>query len=109
MWMTVFITKHSTMILMSWLGVLLILAWIFPTAGLRLGIAFLLLSFLIASFVVLEKHKKAYQTGKITRGIFIRNAALEVSGTFVIMLLAGLLARSAAEVATQQIGDGFIR
>ena len=107
--MTTFITKHSTAILLSGLLILLILARVFPTLGLRLGITFLLLSFLIASLVVLEKHKKAYRKGEITRGVFIRNAVLEISGTFVIMLLAGLLARSAAEVATQQIANDIIR
>jgi hypothetical protein len=107
--MTTFITKHSTIILMSGLVILLILAWVFPAAGLKLGITFLLLSFLIASFVVLDKHKKVYSKRQITRGIFIRNAALEISGIFVIMLLAGLLSRYAAGIATQQIGNGIIQ
>lgn len=107
--MTAFFTKHSTVILMSGLVILLILAWIFPSAGLKLGITFLLLSFLIASLAVLEKHKKAYVKGEITRGVFIRNAVLEISGGFIIMILAGLLGRSAAEIATQQIGNDIIR
>lgn len=107
--MTAFITKHSTIVLMSGLLTLLILAWVFPSAGLRLGIAFLLLSFLIASLVVLEKHKKAYRGEAITRNVFIRNGALEISGTFLVMLLAGLLGRSAAEVLTQQIENDPVR
>jgi hypothetical protein len=107
--MTAFITKHSTLILMSLLLTLLVLAWVFPSAGLKLGILFLLLSFLIASLVALEKHKKAYRKGEIPRGVFIRNAVLEISGAFTIMLLAGLLGRYAAEVATQQIGDDLLR
>lgn len=107
--MTAFLTKHSTAILLSGLVILLTLAWIFPTFGLRLGIAFLLLSFLIASLALLEKHKKSYRKGEVSRGVFIRNAALEIGGTFTIMVLAGLLARSAAEVTTQQIGNGLIR
>jgi hypothetical protein len=109
MWMTALFTKHSTIFLMTGLVILLILAWVFPTAGLRLGIAFLLLSFLIASLVVLENHKKAYRKGEISRGVFIRNAALEISGAFIIMLLAALLSRSAAEAVTQQIGNELIR
>jgi hypothetical protein len=109
MWMTAFITKHSTAILLSGLLILLILARVFPISGLRLGITFLLLSFLIASLAVLEKHKKAYRKGEISRGVFIRNAVLEISGTFVIMLLAGLLGRSAAGMVTQQIGNDLIR
>jgi hypothetical protein len=107
--MIAFLTKHSTIILLSGLVILLLLAWVFPAAGLKLGITFLLLSFLIASLVVLEKHRKAYTREAIARNVFIRNAALEVSGTFLVMLLAGLLGRSAAEVATQQIGNDLIR
>jgi hypothetical protein len=107
--MTAFFTKYSTIILLSGLAILLTLAWIFPTFGLRLGIAFLLLSFLIASLALLEKHKKSYRKGDISRGIFIRNAALEISGTFTIMVLAGLLSRSAAEAVTQAIGNELVR
>ena len=107
--MAAFITKHSTIILMSGLMSLLLLTWIFPAAGLKLGIAFLVLSFLIASLVVLEKHKKAYRKRAINRSVFIRNGVLEISGTFLIMLLAGLLGRYSAEVVTQQIGNDLIR
>ena len=107
--MTTFFKNHSTIVLISLLLLLLVLAWIFPSAGLRLGITFLLLSFIIASLAVLEKHKKAYQKGELARGVFIRNAVLEISGTFLIMLLAGLLGRYAAEVTTQQIGNDLLQ
>ena len=107
--MTAYLTKHSTIVLMSGLVILLLLAWIFPAAGLKLGIAFLVLSFLIASLVVLEKHKKAYRKKEITRNVFILNAVLELSGTFLVMLLAGLLGRYSAEVVTQQIEHVLLR
>ena len=107
--MTAFLTKHSTIVLMSGLVILLVLARIFPSAGLKLGISFLVLSFLTASLVVLEKHKKAYRKQEITRNVFIRNAALEISGTFLVMLSAGLLGRYSAEVATQQIEHLLMR
>lgn len=107
--MRTFIAKHSTVILLSGLLILLILARVFPTLGLKLGITFLILSFLIASLVVLEKHKKGYRNRTMTRSVFIRNAALEISGTFVVMLLAALASRSIAEVATQQVANDIIR
>ena len=107
--MAAFITKHSTIVLMSGLMSLLLLACIFPGAGLKLGIAFLVLSFLIGSLVVLEKHKQAYRRRAINRSVFIRNGVLEISGTFLVMLLAGLLGRYSAEVVTQQIGNELIR
>ena len=107
--MTAFLTKHSTIVLISGLMILLTLAWVFPALGLKLGIGFLLLSFLIASLVVLEKHKKAYRKEAIHRNVFIRNAVLEISGTYLVMLLAGLAGRYSAEIATQQIGHDLIR
>ena len=107
--MIAFIRKYSTVLLVSSLFTLLILAWLFPASGLKLGIAFLLLSFLIASIVVMEKHQKALHKEEIRRSVFIRNATLEVSGTFLVMLLAGLLGRYAAEVTTQQIEHDLLR
>ena len=107
--MIAFLKKHSTIILLSGLVILLILAWVFPAAGLNLGITFLLLSFLVASLVVLEKHAKACRQEAISRIVFIRNGVLEISGTFLVMLLAGLLGRYAAEVATQQIEHDLMR
>jgi len=107
--MVTFLRKHSTILLISGLLTLLLLAWVFPASGLKLGIGFLLLSFLVASVAVLEKHQKAFRNGELRRGVFIRNATLEVSGTFLVMLLAGLLGRYAAEVATQQIEQDLLR
>jgi hypothetical protein len=107
--MTAFCRKYSTIILILLLVTLLVLARLFPSAGLKLGIVFLLISFFIASLAVLEKHKEAYRLGSITRGVFIRNAALEITGAGLAMALAGLLGRYAAQVATQQIGDDLIR
>ena len=107
--MTELFKKHSTIVLLSLLVVLLALAWIFPSAGLKLGIIFLLLIFCIASLMVLEKHCTAYRKGQITRNVFIRNAVLEISGTWVVMLLAGLLGRHAAEFAAQAIDHTLTR
>jgi hypothetical protein len=107
--MTAFLKKHITIILLSLLVTLLVLAWLFPSAGLKLGIAFLLLSFLLVSWLVLEKQKNVYCDGLVTRGIFIRNAVIEISGLWIVMTLAGLLGRDAAGFATRQIGDGLLR
>jgi len=107
--MTAFCKKYSTMILILLLVILLVLARLFPSAGLKLGIVFLLISFFIASLAVLEKHKETYRLGTITRGVFIRHAVLEITGAGLAMLLAGLLGRTVAQAATQQIGDDLIR
>ena len=107
--MTPFLKKHSTLILTSLLVTLLALAWLFPSAGLKLGIAFLLLCFLLVSWLALDKQKNAYRQGQLTRSRFIRNAVIEISGVWVVMTLAGLLGRGAAGFATQPIRDGSLR
>jgi hypothetical protein len=107
--MTTFFRKHSTPILLFLLVILLILAWLFPSNGLILGIIFLSFSFFITSSAVLEKHRKAYRQGKITRGIFIRNVLLEGMGILLAMVLAGVLGRYMAGIATRQIDNGLLR
>lgn len=107
--MTTFLRKHSTPLLFIIHLTLLILAWRFPSAGLKLGIIFLLFSMVTASLAALEGHKKAYRAGIITRGVFIRNAVLEITGILLAMTLAGVLGRSIATMATQQIGNGLMR
>ena len=107
--MTAFLNKYSTLILTSLLVLMLVLAWAFPSAGLKIGIVFLLSSFFLAGTAVIHKHQKAYRKGEIGRKIFIRNAAIEISGVFLVMLLAGLLGRTAAEAATQGIGYELLR
>lgn len=107
--MITFLKKYSTLIFMSLLVILLALAWIFPSSGLKLGIAFLLLTFFMASVLMLDKHAKAYRNGDITRGVFIRNAVIEIVGTALIMALAGLAGRTTAELATQPISHHLLR
>src|SRR6476620_4288247 len=107
--MTTFFRKHSTPILFCILLTLLVLAWRFPWAGLRLGIIFLLFSLVTGSLAVIEKHRQAYRQEEITRGVFIRNAVLETTGILLAMTLAALLGRPLATSATQGIGNGLLR
>lgn len=103
------LTKHAHFVLISLLVVLLLLAWFFPSAGLVLGIAFLLLSFLIVSFVVIRKQREAYRSGRTTRGAFVWNTVLEIAGAGLAMVAAGLLGRSFAGIATAQIDNDLLR
>jgi hypothetical protein len=107
--MTAFCKKHSTIILLSFLIGFLVLGWIIPAERLFLGITFLVFSFLIASLAIVEKHKEAYDQSKITRGRFFSNAALEITGTGLIMCAAGLLGRAAAQSAAQQIDNDLLK
>lgn len=107
--MTAFFKKHSTLILISLLLTFLVLSWSIPAERLFFGITFVFLSFLVGSAAILGKYDEAYRNDKITRLVFIRKAALEIGGTLTIMLLAGLLGRYVAVVATQSIGDDILR
>ena len=107
--MIYFFKKHSTIIIVSILLMLLILAWVFPAERLFLGITFVLSSFFIASVSILEKHQEAYHQGRVTRRVFIRNALLQITGVGLAMVLAGVAGRYAAVLTVQQINDGLLR
>src|SRR5215208_2110711 len=107
--MNIFFRKYLTIILISLLIVVLALAWMFPSAGSILGIAFLLFSFAISGVMILGKHKEIYRNGQITRRVFIRNAALEITSIWLAMILAALLGRTIAEIATRNIIDALLK
>ena len=107
--MIIFFKKYSTILLISLLAVVLVLAWLFPSSGLVPEIAFLLFSFAISGAIILEKHKELYRQGKVTRSVFIRNTALEIAGTWLAIILAGLLGRYIAEMATSQFNGALLK
>jgi hypothetical protein len=74
-----------------------------------LGVAFLLLNLLVASVVVLQKHKELYLQGKISRSMFFRNVLMEMTGIVLVMALAGLLGRSIAKMVISQIANDIAR
>jgi hypothetical protein len=104
-----FLRKHTTLILVSLLLAMCVLAWSFPSARPVLGIVFLSLSFLIVSAALVQKHLDLYRKGAIPRSVFLRNVALDLTGTGLTMIMAGLLARVAAELATRQIDHDLLR
>jgi hypothetical protein len=107
--MNSFFKKHSTILQISILLTLLVLAWFIPAERLFLGLSFVLTSFLVASAAIVEKHKGAYDQGKVTRRVFLRNALLEVTGGGLAMVLAAMLGKYAAGLAAQQIEDGLLK
>jgi hypothetical protein len=107
--MTNLLRKYSTIILITLLLAVLVLAWLFPSAGYFLGIIFLVFSFFIIGIVVIAKHREKYRGGKITRRVFIRTVSLEITGIWLAMILAGLLGKTIAQVATQHITHEITR
>jgi len=107
--MITFFKKRSTMISVLLLLAALISVWQFPSTGLMLGVLLLLFSLFIASSAIVEKHRKAYLQGKITRGVFVRNTVVEIFGILLAVILAGLLGRTIAEIATEQISSDLTK
>ena len=107
--MTTLLTKHSTLILIFLVLAFFALAWPFPSEGLMLGAAFLLLNLLIVSVVVFQKHKEMYLQGKISRSMFLRNVLVEITGIVLVMVLAGLLGRYLAGMVMSQIASDIAR
>lgn len=88
---------------------LVILFWLFPASGSVLGIGFLGLSFVIASYSIVKKHWQVYEQGDISRRVLIRRVILETLGMLLAMVLAGLLARYISEIATKPINNDLTR
>jgi len=101
--------KYSVIISVLLFLSLLICIWMFPSSGLIFTMLFVLCGFVLASFPVIEKHRQAYLQGKISRGIHIRNILFDVAGILLALILAALLGRYIAEIATSQIGNELIK
>jgi hypothetical protein len=82
---------------------------LFPSTGAMLGITFLLVSFGMASLIVVKRNRDAYLHGKITRTVFLRNTALEMLGILLAMGLAGLLGRYLSQAVTLPISHTLTR
>lgn len=108
--MTTIFKNYLTLILVLLLLIIvLICAWLFPSAGLILGVTVFLFGLIIASFAVTRKHRQAYLQGKISRGIFIRHILVEIFGILLTMVLAGLLGRYIAQIATEHVNNALVR
>lgn len=97
--------KYSTIISLLLLLGVLVVAWLFPSTGALLGMIFVVISFVTTSFAVFEKHRKAYLQARITRIVFIRNVFFDLTGILLAIVLAGLLGRFVAEIATRRISN----
>jgi len=104
--MSTLLKKCSPLLSVISFLVLLILTWMFSLVGLILGIIFLLFSLVIHGLVIVKKHKAAFIKGEISRIIFLRNTILEILYILLTIVLASLLARYVAKIATEQI-DNF--
>ena len=107
--MTILFRNRLPLLFASLLVGALILAWSFPALSLIFAITLLLLSFGLASFVAIHKHRQAYRQGSIRRKEFLRNASFEVLGILLAMILASLVGKEIAHMAAGQIDDALFR
>jgi hypothetical protein len=89
--------------------ILLICMWLFPSSRFILTILFLLFAFVLASFPVIAKHRQSYLQGEISRKVFMRNMSFDVTGILLAVVLAALLGRYIAAMATEQISHDLIK
>jgi hypothetical protein len=101
--MNIFSKKYSTLVLIPLVLAIFSLAWSFPAAGSIITIMLLAGSFLLVSFVIVQKQRSLYRQGMTTRGVFLRNVFVEITGTGLGMVLAGLLGRYIADFVTPSI------
>ena len=104
-----FSRKGRALVFIALLVALFILGALFPSAGPGLGMVFLVLSLLLTSYFIVRRQREACRRGEISRLVFLRNVAVEVTGAGGAMVLAGLLGRTLAGLAVAQIGDELLR
>ena len=84
---------------------LLLVLWQFPASMRVISVIFLSVSLAVAFSFIIKKHREAYLQNKITRGVFVRNVLVEITGILLAMALAGLLGRIVAQFMTAQISN----
>jgi uncharacterized protein YacL len=104
-----FLRKYALIISVLLLLTLLVLVWLFPSSGLIPGIFLILLSFALAGLTIFEKHRQAYLEGKISRAVCTRYILFDVTGILLALVIAGLLGRYIAEMATEQISNDLAK
>ena len=106
--MSILFGKHSILISIALL-LAVMAVWQFPSARLMLFMILLLFSVARAFASVIAKHREAHLQGRITFVVFVRNILIETAGLLLAMVLAGLLGRYIAQIATQHISNDLIK
>ena len=103
--------KHNILTTVSLLLILalFVTAWFLPSTGIMLGMIFLLLGLGTSVYMTVKKHREAYLQGKISFSVMIRNSSLEITAVLLAMILAALLGKHLAGIATQQLGNDLAK
>jgi hypothetical protein len=107
MW-TLVLTYWSIISMVFVLGLIAVPFFIPGWAGLLTSIVFIFSIVMVILFVVYRQRE--YQKSRvINRALFVRNVFIEIAGILLAMILACLLGRYIAQIATEQISDDLIK
>lgn len=93
----------------AYLSILLIVSLLVPAWAGAITNIVLFISFAIAIFFVLQKQMKLYREKPTSRIKLARNVLFESMGVLLIMVLAGLLGRTIAQIGTAQISNDLTK
>jgi hypothetical protein len=79
--------------------------WVNQSVGITLALIFLLFGLTATSYTIINKNRKAYQQGKISLSISIKNTCLEILAILLAMVLAGLMGRYLSVVVMGNINS----
>ncbi|HJR80294.1 MAG TPA: hypothetical protein VJ821_09500 [Anaerolineales bacterium] len=106
--MSILLGKYSILIPIVLL-LAVIVAWQSPAIRLILVLLLLLFSLVRALASIVAKHRTARLSGRVTQIISARNILIETIFVLAVMILAGILGRHVAQLATQQISHDFLQ
>jgi hypothetical protein len=104
-----FFQKYTVLISVLLFLSLLIVVCLFPSSGLILTTLFTLCGFVLASLPVLERHRRAYLQGKISRSVNIRSILFDLVVILLALIVAAVLGRFIAEIATEHISNDLTK
>ena len=107
--MLTWLNKHFAVIALLLIVVLLAAAWFVPTTARVLSMVLLAFIFSVTTGMIVQRSREGYLQGKLSRPVFLRSVALEITGVLLAMLLAAWIGNQIASLATGQITDALMR
>ena len=99
--------KYPLSIIIAVLLIITLLAtvWVNAKAGIVLTLIFLLFVLSATSYTIIQKNRKAFQQGVVSRSTSIKNTCLEISAVLFAMILAGLVGHFISAIVTGGINS----
>ena len=103
--------KHLLSITLSILliFIMFITAWRIPLVGIALGLIFISFGLSATCYTIINKNRKAYQKGKFSLTICMRNTSIEILAIVFAMVIAGLIGHYLSLAITGNINSHPVR